>query len=114
MKLRGFYRVIFAGSLPGIGGVIAIDGGIIRGADDQFLYSGSIQMKDGVNLNASIKVQAYVTNALPVFGSRVREFTLELHGSAASETEFTLNGHADLPGTPAFHVRAIRVGRFTE
>ncbi len=90
MLRDGFYKVDFAASLPGSGGIVVLDYGSIRGADDQMLYSGSYSIT-GNDLTAEISVQPYVKGANSVFNTGNQPFRLKLTGSANGAT-FSLSG----------------------
>ncbi len=96
MSLSGFYRVAFAGPLPGEGGIVVIDAGTIRGSDSQFVYAGTIN-QGPAGITASVSVKPVQQGAINVFGTG-GALTLALSGSVDGNS-FSLTGSAaGLPG----------------
>ncbi|WP_179280602.1 GrlR family regulatory protein [Bordetella genomosp. 1] len=98
MLKDGFYKVAFSAALPGAGGVVVLDKGVIRGGDDQMIYSGSYRQSDPASaekiaITATLSVRPYTKNAQSVFGPGVEFFTLDLAGTATAGT-FNLAGPA--------------------
>lgn len=108
MSLNGFYKVEFSAALPGVGGIVTVEDGTVRGGDDQFIYSGTLaRAADGV-LNATISVQGYAPHAQSVFGGAAQRFSLALSGQETSDG-FELFGTASLPGASNISIRASKI-----
>lgn len=99
----------FYGPLPGAGGVVTLEGGVVRGGDDQFLYSGTLTMLDAVRVQANIRVSAFAPGARSVFGGVEKHFTLNLHGNITGSGVFQVSGPADLPGAPNITIKGTRI-----
>lgn len=108
MSLDGFYKVEFSAALPGVGGIVAVEGASVRGGDNQFLYSGKLSRLDSGRLNATIDVQAYTPNAQSVFAGPARRFTLTLVGNEIGGG-FQLSGTASLPGVQGITIRGMKI-----
>lgn len=107
----GFYRVEFSAAVQGAGGVVVIENGVVRGADDQYLYAGKIAT-DGNFLKAQITVAAYRPGAVSVFNTMGGKFPLSLSGTAAGDS-FTLSGVAPVSGSPGISISGKRVSDLT-
>ncbi|WP_081273570.1 GrlR family regulatory protein [Achromobacter insuavis] len=102
MLRDGFYKVDFAASLPSAGGVVVLEGGVIRGGDDQMIYSGSYGLVGSdpsapMRMTGEISVRPYVKGANSVFNSGSQPFTLKLNGSADTSS-FRLGGNSPVGG----------------
>lgn len=96
MALSGFYKVSFSALLPGAGGIVTAENGVIRGGDGQYLYAGTFQDGPG-GLSAVVRVKAATAGAKSVFGTAGGAFTLNLSGQI-TPTGFRLSGSAPVPG----------------
>jgi hypothetical protein len=45
MSIDGFYKVDFSAVLGGATGIVVVENGSVRGADDQYLYSGKLALE---------------------------------------------------------------------
>ena len=102
MLRDGFYKVDFAASLPSAGGVVVLDGGVIRGGDDQMIYSGSYGVSGSdpnanMTMTGEISVRAHVNGANSVFNTGSQPFTLKLSGTTDG-TSFRLGGPSPAGG----------------
>ncbi|MBK1821296.1 GrlR family regulatory protein [Burkholderia orbicola] len=107
MTIEGFYRVEFGAAIPGAGGVVVVEGGRLRGADDQYLYSGTVSGPDE-RLHVEIIVKAYAPGAVSVFQTVGGTFQLTLTGNVTGSS-FQVSGPAPFPGMPGITVRGTRV-----
>lgn len=105
----GFYKVEFRGPLPGVGGIVTIENGVVRGGDTSFLYSGKLNMPSEGRLTGMIVVAAYVPHASSVFGP-ANKFTLNLTGNLVGAGMFQASGPADLPGAPTITITGTKIG----
>lgn len=108
MSLDGFYKVDFSAALPGVGGIVVVEGESVRGGDNQFLYSGKLVRPENGGLTATIEVQAYAPGAQSVFAGPARRFTLDVAGNEIGGG-FQLSGSANLPGTPGITIRGSKI-----
>lgn len=108
MSLDGFYKVEFSAALPGVGGIVTVDGISVRGGDNQFLYSGHLKQSENGRLAATIEVQAYTEAAQSVFNLPDRRFTLEVVGNLIGGG-FQLSGTSNLPGSPGITIRGVKI-----
>ena len=101
---EGFYKVVF-NTIHKLGddGIIVIEGGKVRGADGQYLYSGSFSGEPG-RLKAKITIAAASGNSESVFGMHGGKYTLDLTGTS-NDSLFLLAGSASLPGSPLITIR---------
>ncbi|MFY4006018.1 hypothetical protein [Achromobacter denitrificans] len=102
MLRDGFYKVDFAASIPGAGGVVILDQGVIRGGDDQMIYSGSYGVSGSdpsasMSMTGELSVRAYVNGANSVFNTGSQPFTLKLNGTAG-DSSFHLGGASPVGG----------------
>ncbi|WP_081478011.1 GrlR family regulatory protein [Achromobacter arsenitoxydans] len=102
MLKNGFYKVDFAASLPGAGGIVVLDDGVIRGGDDQMIYSGTYGVTGSdpsvpASMTALLSVRAYVRNANSVFNTGSQPFSLTLSGTGDG-TSFQLGGPSPTGG----------------
>jgi len=111
MVKDGFYKVQFSAAVQGAGGVVVVENGVVRGADDQYLYAGKIST-DGNALKAQITVSAYKPGAVSVFNTAGGKFPLSLTGTVAGDS-FTLTGPAPAPGLPGISISGQRVADLT-
>lgn len=109
MSLDGFYKVDFSAALPGVGGIVTVEDGTVRGGDDQFIYAGTLTRAADDALSATISVQGYAPHAQSVFGGAAQRFSLELSGQKTGDG-FELFGTANLPGVPNISIRASKIG----
>lgn len=107
MVRDGFYKVDFGAALPGAGGVVVVEGGNVRGGDDQYLYSGTVGAA-GTSLQANIRVSAYVQSAVSVFNTQGGTFNLALSGNEL-QNGFVLAGAAPVPGSPPIQIQGVRI-----
>lgn len=111
MLRDGFYKVDFAASLPSAGGVVVLDGGVIRGGDDQMIYSGSYGVSGSdpsatMSMTGELSVRPYVKGANSVFNTGSQPFTLKVSGTADG-TSFRVGG-----ASPAGGPGIVIVGTF--
>lgn len=111
MVKDGFYRVQFSAAVQGAGGVVVVENGVVRGADDQYLYAGKITT-EGNALKAQITVSAYQPDAVSVFNTAGGKFPLSLSGAVTGEG-FTLTGAAPVPGAQGISIIGHRVADLT-
>ncbi|WP_175160926.1 GrlR family regulatory protein [Achromobacter aegrifaciens] len=102
MLRDGFYKVDFAASIPGAGGVVTLENGVIRGGDNQMIYSGSYGVSGSgpnaaMNITAELSVRAYVNGANSVFNTGSQPFRLKLSGTTDG-TSFRLGGPSPAGG----------------
>jgi hypothetical protein len=102
MLKDGFYKVDFAAGLPGVGGVVVLENGAIRGGDDQMIYSGSYGIMGSdpsarCSMTAEISVRPYVKGANSVFNTGAQAFSLKLSGTSEGST-FNLGGPSPAGG----------------
>lgn len=102
MLRDGFYKVDFAASLPGVGGVVVLENGSIRGGDDQMIYSGSFGVSGSdpssrCSMTAEISVRPHVKNANSVFNTGTQSFKLKLNGTSEGSA-FNLGGPSPVGG----------------
>ncbi|QGS32422.1 GrlR family regulatory protein [Cupriavidus metallidurans] len=111
MVKDGFYKVQFSAAVQGAGGVVVVENGVVRGADDQYLYAGKIAT-NGSSLTAQISVSAYQPNAVSVFNTAGGKFTLSLSGTVSGDN-FHLTGNAPIAGIPEISIHGSRVAALT-
>jgi hypothetical protein len=102
MLRDGFYKVDFAASIPGAGGVVVLEQGVIRGGDNQMIYSGSYGVSGSdpnvaMSMTGELSVRAYVDGANSVFNTGSQPFTLKLSGTTDG-TKFRLGGTSPAGG----------------
>lgn len=102
MLRDGFYKVDFAASISGAGGVVILDQGAIRGGDDQMIYSGSYGVSGSdpnanMSMTGELSVRAYVNGANSVFNTGSQPFKLKLSGTAG-DSSFRLGGPSPAGG----------------
>lgn len=101
---EGFYKVVFNTDRElGDDGIIVIEGDKVRGADGQYLYSGSFS-GDPERLTANITIASASSNSESIFGMHGGKYMLDLTGTA-SDNLFQLSGTASLPGSPVITIR---------
>lgn len=112
MLENGQYKVDFGASLPGAGGHVKLDDGVITGQDDQYRYEGTYEVV-GTQISAHLTVSAYVANAVSVFGTPGGQFTLELKGQVVPGG-FSLAGQSPFGGPGIVingrHLPTIKLG----
>ncbi|VVE84989.1 GrlR family regulatory protein [Pandoraea sputorum] len=111
MAKDGFYKVDFGALIQGAGGIVVIEGGKIRGGDDQYLYSGTASTQ-GNSISAELRVAAYAATAESVFGTRGGAFNLVLQGDLVGDG-FVVTGKSPTGAGPDIVVRATRIAELT-
>ena len=95
--VEGLWTVVFRAGQISAGGVVVLQSGKIIGGDSQYYYIGTYS-ESGGRITATIRVQAFITNAVSVFGMPVGFFDLNLAGTingnqgSASATTSTFPG----------------------
>lgn len=107
MNISGFYEVDFSAVTKGAKGVVFVDAGQVHGADDQYLYSGSIS-GDEQKLHVDLKVKAYAAGALDVFGNQSKQFHLSLVGKIVGN-DIHLDGPPPSGVGAGIQIRAIHL-----
>jgi len=102
MLIEGFWKVDFAASIPGAGGVVILENGAIRGGDNQMIYSGSYGVSGSdpsatMSMTGELSVRAYVKDANSVFNTGAQSFTLKLSGTTDGSS-FRLSGASPAGG----------------
>lgn len=102
MLIEGFWKVDFAASIPGAGGVVVLENGTIRGGDNQMIYSGSYGVSGSdpnakMSMTGELSVRAYVDGANSVFNTGSKPFTLKLNGTTDGSS-FRLTGASPIGG----------------
>lgn len=102
MLIEGFWKVDFAASIPGAGGVVVLENGTIRGGDNQMIYSGSYGVSGSdpsatMSMTGELSVRAYVDGANSVFNTGSKPFTLKLNGTTDGSS-FRLTGASPVGG----------------
>ena len=77
---EGLWTVVFRAGQVSAGGVVVLRSGNLMGGDSQFYYTGNYSVQDS-KITATIRVQAFVGNAVTVFGAPVANFDLNLSGT---------------------------------
>ncbi|MBW5806290.1 hypothetical protein FOZ70_16280 [Burkholderia sp. COPS] len=109
MHIDGFYKVDFSAVLKGATGVVVVENGNVRGADDQYLYSGQLHV-DGDAIQVKLAVKAYVPGAVSVFNTPGGKFDLLLTGKAVGRNlHFEGPAPATLPQGPRIDIVAERL-----
>ncbi|KVN17935.1 MULTISPECIES: GrlR family regulatory protein [unclassified Burkholderia] len=96
MLQNGHYKVDFGASLPGVGGHVKLDDGVITGGDDQYRYEGTYDVV-GTQVTARLTISAYAPNAVSVFGTPGGQFSLNLTGQV-QPGGFSLTGPSPFGG----------------
>lgn len=111
MSISGFFKVEFSAALPGMGGIVVIDGGFVRGGDAGYLYSGTISGQ-GNSVTSSIRVKAMSPSAQSVFGTMGGAFDLQLSGRESGNT-FSLSGPSPVPGQKGIQITGMRIAELS-
>ncbi|MGU2444420.1 hypothetical protein ACTXHA_28805 [Burkholderia cenocepacia] len=114
MLQNGHYKVDFGASLPGVGGRVKLEDGVITGGDDQYRYEGSYEVV-GTQITARLTISAYVANAVSVFGTQGGQFALDLAGQVLPGG-FSLAGPSPFGGPSIVitgrHLPTVNLGVF--
>jgi hypothetical protein len=109
MHIDGFYKVDFSAVLKGAAGIVVVENGNIRGADDQYLYSGTVTLV-GDEINIKLTVKAYAPGAVSVFNTPGGKFDLLLSGKAVGRNlHFSGPAPATFPRGPRIEIVAVRL-----
>jgi hypothetical protein len=104
----GFWTVVFRAGNVSAGGVVALLDGKVLGGDSQYFYSGAYR-KEGENFSAKLRVQAFVTGAVAVFGMPLSFFDLDVVGILRDGEGSAVGTMAALPGVQ-LHMKLVKRG----
>jgi len=107
----GFYKVSFHAALPGMGGIVVVRENQVQGADEKYLYSGVLNIRED-NVTSSITVAAYTSGATSVFGTSGGKFELQLTGQV-SGSGFQLSGASPIAGQPPIQIHGTFIAPIT-
>jgi hypothetical protein len=107
VNISGFYEVDFSAVTQGAKGVVFVDAGQVHGADDQYLYSGSISGEEQ-KIRVELKVKAYAAGAQDVFGNQSRQFQLTLDGKIVGN-DIHLDGPSPSGAGAGIRIKAIHL-----
>ncbi|RKR46296.1 GrlR family regulatory protein [Paraburkholderia sp. BL17N1] len=113
MALDGFYEVDFSAVTRGARGIVIVENGSVRGADDQYLYAGTMTGPDD-QIQVKLAVKAYAPDAVNVFNTRDGKYDLYLNGKVVGqELHFEGPAPATFPRGPRITIVARRLSSVT-
>jgi hypothetical protein len=83
--LDGLWTAVFSFGAVSSGGIVLLREGRVFGGDSYYLYLGTYTADTAGGFNASLRVSAYISGAVTIFGVPLREFELHLQGSVKGE-----------------------------
>lgn len=106
--IDGLWTVEFEG-VPNFlgGGVVFLFKNHLYGGDSQYFYVGLYDVKDG-NVSAMVQVSSFVPAPETVFGTKERQFSIQLTGTLRDKQ---ISGIAIRPDNPALRIRATLTKR---
>ena len=95
--IDGLWTVVFRAGQVSSGGVVVLQAGKVMGGDCWYYYTGTY-IEEAGQLKAKLRIQAFVPNAVTVFGMAAGQFDLDVAGSVMA-TEISAVGTTTLhPG----------------
>jgi len=100
--IDGLWTVEFEG-VPNFlgGGIIVLSKNRLYGGDSQYFYTGLYDLK-GSNITAMVQVNAFVAAPESVFGTREKQFPIQLSGVVQDKQ---IKGLAIRPDNPKFQIQ---------
>lgn len=78
--IEGLWTVVFRAGQVSSGGVVVLQSGKAMGGDCWYYYIGTYT-EDASQLKAKLRIQAFVPNAVTVFGVAAGQFDLDVTGT---------------------------------
>lgn len=100
----GFYKVHYSASIPSTGGVWTVENGVVRGADENYIFAGKITAND-IDLIAEISILAFQNAVFPIGAGK---YSLSLSGTVSRDS-FHLIGKANVFGVRGISIRGDRL-----